>query len=175
MKFIHATRMAVLADYLRRLNRRELDLDPKRFNLRVWSADTETYNEGHVADPLKVPSCGTTACAVGHIPNALPHSKFKLDVYTLFGQSAPSFGRYTGWKAVEKFFDIDYPYAMYLFDRDSYVSATQIMPVVNRLERFIRDEGYDPKVLVEKHRQRSQPRRSQSQSQRSQTKPKKKK
>lgn len=98
-------------------------------------------------------NCNTVGCAIGHacqIPS-FKRAGFKLHVYsnnTLTNETqwAPSYyykeEDYTfgGWDGIERFLQINYDEALYLFCEESYDKPTKTN-IIKRLRKFIKEGG----------------------------------
>lgn len=86
----------------------------KAFNLDDWTDALGEYSE------MEVPSCGYSACAVGH---AMFDTRFNaLGLGTING--CPLYHGKQDWEAVEAFFDVSGDVAHLLFSPDYYDDAT---------------------------------------------------
>lgn len=147
MNAVGRKRMLKLIDFLKRLKANKVPgMSPKRFDMRVWRATGEGVNT----------PCGTVACAVGHIPDAMPRSGFEMFsikkegtfswnyLYPDAQEQAPKFKRFKGWAAVNKFFEIHSNNSYDLFEAEAYRDkniAPTLTNVIKRLERFVSDEA----------------------------------
>lgn len=133
-----ARRMLRLATYLERLRDGKTDLDPVRFNLIAWAESWEDIQRKNYATRGR-PKCGTVACAVGHIPYALPRSGFWLDKENQYN---PNYQVFQGWSAVTEFFGISSHEASSLFSATSYDDPTDSTPVIAAMREFVARKGY---------------------------------
>lgn len=107
------------------------------FDLKSWVRSNHDDDNEQAPKPLgnrdpavdlknELHTCGTTACAVGF---ATLDKRFRaqgLRMHVASGCSFPCYvgtegrGGFTGWLAVQKFFDLEYEMADYLFHSDHY-------------------------------------------------------
>lgn len=143
-----AARMKRLANFLEKLDEGKLYLDRNRFDLRVWSEDYHAFACGANARGWRVKgprsTCGTVACAVGHIPLAMPRSGFQITESSAIYRSRPVYKTWTNWEAVTRFFGINLTEATYLFEHTNYTDPNDIAAVVARLRAFVTAKGYQP-------------------------------
>ena len=85
--------------------------------------------------------CGTTACAVGLAVISGVFKKQGLSYQNQYGIPVPTYQGERGFFAVETFFNITEPQALYLFHKDEYAlslrqGAKAERAVATRIERF---------------------------------------
>lgn len=108
-------RLAILADFLD-------SVPPKKFNLESWR-DSNSPFENRSDEALLDTDCGTTGCAIGYAC-AIPELKAEgLSWQNGRWQNTPQYKNYSGWIAVEEFFDISNEVATALFSVFKYVPA----------------------------------------------------
>lgn len=140
MNTVGRKRMLKLIDFLKRLKANKVPgMHPKRFDMRVWKATGEG---------VKTP-CGTAACAVGLIQDAMPGVRdFKFKPHFSENGSTrmtfyPVYKGEEGIWAVNKFFDTSMSDSLRLFTVDYYDHHTPpiLTNVIKRLERFVKEQS----------------------------------
>jgi hypothetical protein len=103
-------RLTILANFL--------DTVPvRKFNLESWR-DSDSPFSNRSDEALLDPACGTTGCAIGYAC-AIP----ELKAEGLSWQNTPQYKNYSGWIAVQKFFDISDEVSTALFTQFKYHPA----------------------------------------------------
>lgn len=144
-KFFENQRLLKLADYL------ENNVKDERFDLEVI-AITET------CELPSQTSCGTAACAIGHMPQIFPrlckYSEIDLELckdeygpgnpYWLEVEGKGELSNLNDFKLAEELFGINEYEALYLFMPDSYNIRKGRKTVAKRIRKFV-EEGRIPK------------------------------
>ena len=90
--------------------------------------------------------CGTVGCIAGHLCQdpEIRHEGLRLFEFSLVGtppRLVVFFGEYIGFTGLEKYFDIEWEQAEYLFGSDGYEFITDIIAEFEqRVERIINHE-----------------------------------
>lgn len=118
-----------------------------RFSLRAWvGSDLRQVEQ----EKMSVHFCGTTACAVGF---AVLDERFRAQGFSLkwlymgcvpvYRTSGDYCREFSGWQAIEEFFEIPLGRSLYLFSKIRYPSMDRTGPdqVADRIRAVLKSPG----------------------------------
>lgn len=149
MNKIGARRLIKLADFLQKVHH-------SKFNLNEWVSGINT--KLMAKKPTRKGDCGTTACAVGWLPNIFPRSWSWTDgqmdawgmvvgteiEYKPWGDRGLSLTHNMKLNAAAEFFDIDFDESSSLFIPDEYSDRgnTTAKMVAKRIRSLVKGYGH---------------------------------